>query len=390
MKRIFVIGAGFGDEGKGRVTDTLLRQQSFKDISSTCVVRYSGGPQAAHNVVYEHTNHIYSHFGAGTGLGVSTYWNHHCLVCPETWLNELRKLSDKKLIHNNIKFHVHPDCPIITPWDVQNNQSCLLNTHHGTCGFGINKTKRREEQLYSLTVGDLRFPTVARYKAKAIREWYAYKDETNLSLYTSLDIDVFLEDCANFINNPLVDVTDIQSLPYSHFLYESSQGLLIDEQYGFFPNVTPSKVGYSNSSRVGYVDDELYYVTRAYHTRHGNGPFPCITKDIEKYVEVTHTEHNINNTFQKHFKVGLLNLELLCYGLVRDTRPQFKSINLVVTCMDNMKEFALSYGTELFKFDTKEKFLTFIQKHVEKHTGLNVNILYSSSPHSKFELEKLK
>ena len=72
-----VIGAQFGDEGKGLVVDYLCSQ-----VENPLVVRFSGGAQAGHTVWHKDKTHIFSHFGSGSLRGASTYWSSTCLTDP--------------------------------------------------------------------------------------------------------------------------------------------------------------------------------------------------------------------------------------------------------------------------------------------------------------------
>ena len=92
MKASIVVGLGFGDEGKGKVTDYLCSQYSNDSI----VIRYCGGPQAAHNVVLENgQSHIHSNFGSGTLRGIVSYFSEHCCIYINTLVNEYYVLVEK-------------------------------------------------------------------------------------------------------------------------------------------------------------------------------------------------------------------------------------------------------------------------------------------------------
>jgi adenylosuccinate synthase len=79
-----VLGAGFGDEGKGLVTDWLCRS-----CAKPLVIRFCGGQQAGHTVAANGLRHVFSNFGAGTLRGVPTYFSRFCTIDPVGMINEL-------------------------------------------------------------------------------------------------------------------------------------------------------------------------------------------------------------------------------------------------------------------------------------------------------------
>ena len=148
-----VIGLGFGDEGKGMVTNYL--SSKFVD---TFVVRYSGGPQAGHTVCTKNGfRHIFSNFGSGTLNATSTYWSELCPIDPEAIVREKQVLFEKGF---NPRLYIDNKCPVITPYDRIKNQNSSSDKLNGTCGIGFGATIQREEDHYSLTAKDLFYASV--------------------------------------------------------------------------------------------------------------------------------------------------------------------------------------------------------------------------------------
>ena len=129
-KRIAVIGLGFGDEGKGMVTDYLCSQSR-----NPLVIRFSGGHQAGHTVRRDGISHTFANFGCGTLQGVPTYWSSGCTVDPVGLLNELKLLAyemgDDVF---NVKLYVNNECPVTTPYDMLYNRRREKDMMQGTCG----------------------------------------------------------------------------------------------------------------------------------------------------------------------------------------------------------------------------------------------------------------
>ena len=175
-----VIGLGFGDEGKGLFTDYLCSQ-----VINPLVIRFSGGQQAGHTVVYEGVRHVFSNFGAGTLRGAPSYFAKTCTIDPVGIVNELSVLLDKGVTP---LLFIDSHCPVTTPFDIRYNQA---NNQHGSCGVGVGATFNREEHYYSLTFGDLFYPWVLKTKLEAIKSFYGNEE---------LDLTNFLE-CCELITN---------------------------------------------------------------------------------------------------------------------------------------------------------------------------------------------
>ena len=105
MKNVkVVIGANFGDEGKGLMTDYFAAQS----VGSCLVVLHNGGAQRGHTVVTpEGFRHVFHHFGCGTFAGADTYCAEEFVVNPALFREEYEKLAKHGHIHN---FYINPKC----------------------------------------------------------------------------------------------------------------------------------------------------------------------------------------------------------------------------------------------------------------------------------------
>ena len=90
---------------------------------------------------------------------------------------------------------------------------------------------------------------------------------------------------------------------YHDTIFEGSQGLLLDQHHGFFPNVTRANVGLENVESFTGLNDiyEVYLVTRAYQTRHGNGFMTNENRphNITENIEETNKEHEYQGKFRR-------------------------------------------------------------------------------------------
>lgn len=363
-KSFAVIGLGFGDEGKGVTVNSLC-----KNLPNSLVIRYSGGQQAGHTVTLEDgTSHVFSNFGSGTLKGVPTYWSKYCTFDPVGVMNEYVLLRSKGVF--SPKLYIDKRSPVTTPYDKYHNQNSKEIMNHGTCGVGVGATFQREEKFYSLLAGDLQYPSVVATKLKLIKAYYGNVD---------VDIDNFLIAC-EFINDTFTFVDDVPEY-YSNTIFESSQGLLLDQHIGFFPHVTRSNVGSLNILQMGY-EPELFLVTRAFQTRHGNGPMT--NTDIPNNIKFNPLETNILNKYQGEFKRSLLDLDLLKYGIERDYYiSHSKNKSLVITCLDLVQdEFRYTVGGRIVTHLDQESFVRGISEY------LGIDKVYTiSSPDGTFTLE---
>lgn len=387
----FVIGAGFGDEGKGKVTDFLC-----SELSNPLVIRYSGGQQAGHHVITEDgKDHVFSNFGSGTLRGVPSYWSPYCTCDPEGILNEYKILKDKGVQPN---LFLDPKCPVTTPFDKIYNRELDRRNGHGTVGVGVGATLEREENFYSLLVEDLEFPEILKIKLQHIYYYYLtnsifkegivykYNDEDFESIFER-----FLKCCEELIENVYIERKIPPLKNHGSLIFEGSQGLLLDPNIGFFPHVTRTDVGMKGALKtikrleIGDQYVTTIYVSRAYQTRHGNGPMTN-EKNTSFNIKENPYEQNKTHLYQGEFKKSMLDLDLLQYAILKDGSHRFNKnnfFNTVFTCFDCLEDYKFSYKNKIHEFDTKEKFLN----EISCILNIKGEILYSKSPVSE-KLEK--
>ena len=266
IKSQAVIGCCFGDEGKGKVVSYLCSQS---EIKRPLVIRYCGGHQAGHHVVIDDKcDHVFSNFGSGTLQGVDTYWSEYCTVDPVGIINELIELKSKLI---SPYLYINENCPITTPYEKIANVKADKLSGHGSVGVGVGQTFQREEDHYSLTVSDLFHPKVLRIKLELLRKYYHIENIDYNNIYEE-SIYNFKRSCEKIIDSYYIKITNaINVKMYDNFIFEGGQGLLLDQNFGFFPHVTRSNTGTKNILKMGF-SPEIFLVTRAYLTRHGNGP----------------------------------------------------------------------------------------------------------------------
>ncbi len=338
-KAKIVIGLGFGDEGKGITTDFLCSQHP-----EAMVVRFSGGQQAAHTVVYENEKHVHSSFCSGALRGNFSYFSEHCTIHPSLLYNEQKELEIKR---GNTKLYIHPLAKVTTPFDVWSNRNNAKNLEHGSCGKGIGATMKRNEGPYKLYAIDLIGPkSLFIEKLKNIANYYGIIDNQELKD----DVAYFLES-VNAVDWRIKDYSFLKQ--YETIIFEGSQGVLLDMNHGVFPNVTYANTTAKNAieicKQLQIEDIETFYVSRSYVTRHGNG---WMLEEEELTLKNNEEETCVYNEYQKHLRFGKLNVELLLHAKNIDQiyNRSIKS-NIVITCLDQL-ENSIAFNTLKIEFNT--------------------------------------
>jgi adenylosuccinate synthase len=176
-----VIGANFGDEGKGVLTDYFAAQAP----ATSLIVRFNGGAQAGHTVVTpEGQRHVFGHIGAGSLCGAATFLSHYFVCNSLLFLREYEALGRLGLTPT---VWVDPRAPVTTPYDILINQ-LLENARgaarHGSCGVGFGETWERTLSTdFALTVADLTDRSRLLRRLMAIRRDYVPQRLARLGLH---------------------------------------------------------------------------------------------------------------------------------------------------------------------------------------------------------------
>lgn len=288
MRARAVIGANFGDEGKGLVTDYLCASEG-----AGAVVRFNGGAQAGHTVVTpEGKRHVFHHFGAGTFCGVPTFLSQFFVCNPLAALyeaNQLLELGVKPVLY------AHPNCIVSTFADMMINQlmeNARGDKRHGSVGFGVNETILRSDiPELRITMSDLWNGASLEDRLKAICTKYAEFRSGKPILEADAMITHFIQECSRFADA----VHPLGIAQCEDPIFEGAQGLLLDQNNKeFFPHLTHSNTGMANvrvlCEQAGIKHIEPYYVSRTYLTRHGAGRLPG-ENPVMTFFDDTNTEH---------------------------------------------------------------------------------------------------
>ena len=317
-----IIGANYGDEGKGLATDFFGAQAagSFGTIN----VLTNGGPQRGHTVeLADGRRHVFKHFGAASFRGAASYFAEQFIVNP---MEFMREYDDLRAVHAAPETYMNPRCRFSTPWDMLTNQLFLeKNGLHNSCGFGIWETVLRYQKGFGISFGA--FAAMDREERiaylRGLRDGYFADRIRGLDTQDFFSRDELLcrfeQDFASMLLLcPLRD--DGYLRHYQTLLFENAQGLLLD---GNSPDgqefSTPSTTG---SGRVTEAverifrgaDVEIIYVTRSYLTRHGDGPMESEITARDLRADATNTE----NRFQGNLRYGMMDVDLLAERVRKD------------------------------------------------------------------------
>ena len=291
-----VIGANFGDEGKGLITDYFANTGDH-DI----VVRYNGGAQAGHTVHTGDLRHVFHHFGSGTLVGLPTLLGPHFIHNPIMFRKEREELILKNVMPP--KVYAYSDSIITTPWHMNRNQDSTDAQWHGTCGMGVFETMKANQFGTSLTVKDVldlagSDGTELEGYLLALADFLMPDDN-----WAEAEVHHFMIDLGYFAGS----ITIADGLQWNHPLFEGAQGLLLSQDNVWdMPHLTPSYCGLRNVRELcydfGITLNEAWYVSRTYMTRHGHGP-------LEGHDDTLHykDDTNVFNPWQRDLRFAPLD-----------------------------------------------------------------------------------
>jgi adenylosuccinate synthase len=343
-----VIGAGFGDEGKGLITDAVAHAFG----PATLVVRTNGGAQAGHTVARpDGTRHVFHHVASGALAGAATHLSRFFVHHPMLLASEVRALWRLSACTS---ISADPRGYVTTPWDMIVNQiaeEARGNGRHGSCGYGFGETVGRcEETPYRITLADLACAHLPD-RLLAIRDEWAparlrtlgidsISPENQALLRSDAVLNHYLDDIAEFLS--LVRIAPDASIgDAAALVFEGAQGLMLDQHHGAFPFVTRSSTGLPNmralAAEAGIDRIDAIYVTRCYMTRHGRGPMPNEGDISRQFTIVDPT--NKPNPWQESLRFGHLDLDVLGGAISKDLIAAHMGTphvvpHLAVTCLD--------------------------------------------------------
>jgi adenylosuccinate synthase len=416
-----IVGAQWGDEGKGKIVDLLSKDCDI-------VARYQGGANAGHTIVIDNKQYILHLIPSGIlNDGVKCVIGNGVVIDPVALIEEIKMLETHGIDVKGRLFISHK-AHLIMPYHKMLDIVREKATHTegkaiGTTGRGIGPAYIDKYKRTGIRIVDLLdkegFEEKLRYNIKEqnniLNKIYGHSEldvDEIVEKYIAFDevVDPFITDTATLINNSIKDGKNI--------LAEGAQGALLDVDHGTYPFVTssnPTSGGASTGLGIPPTSiDKITGIVKAYCTRVGNGPFPSeLTGEKGEYLRKKGAEFGA--TTGRPRRCGWLDLVALRYSVMINGISEIALTKLDVldeideirVCTEyksggkTLKTFPVDgrtldsleceYSTlpgwqsslaGIDKFDDLPVNAKIYIKYIEEFTGANVNIV-STSPDRK-------
>ncbi len=297
--KVVIIGAQWGDEGKGKIVDYLAEDAKY-------VVRYAGGPNAGHTIVVDGKQYalhqvpsgiLYSDKKVFLGAGM--------VIDPEKLFNELKMLKDNGIDWEGRVF-ISDRAHLILPRyrQMDKERDAARKRPIGTTGSGIGIAYSEKSQRDGLRLADLDWAEkMAEFEGEDLEYLNRYKDQL-----ISMRVDL---------------TAKMWELRNEKILFEGAQGAMLDIDSGTYPYVSSGAscaAGAATGCGIGPHDlDKILGVFKAYETRVGNGAMPSEFNDSDaqeselcRYVRDTGREYGV--TTGRARRCGYLDLVALRYA----------------------------------------------------------------------------
>jgi adenylosuccinate synthase len=273
MPGTIVIGAQWGDEGKGKVVDVLAARSRY-------VVRYAGGANAGHTIIVGGKKYVLHLIPSGIlSPGCTSVIGNGCVVALEALTEEIETLeAEGHTIGSNLQ--LSEGAHVVTPYHRLADK--LSGGAIGTTGRGIGPAYVDKARRAGLRLADLRDGTYA----PIIEAQAAYYSKVLPALYEGVVVPTAAEVLASIealrprllphITDPIPDLNEALRRG-ENVLFEGAQGVMLDIDHGTYPFVTSSNTTIGGAMTGSGVFVEFAHrvaVIKAYSTRVGNGPFP--------------------------------------------------------------------------------------------------------------------
>jgi adenylosuccinate synthase len=281
---VVVVGAQWGDEGKGKVVDLLTERV-------VAVARFQGGHNAGHTLVIDGVKTVLSLIPSGVlREGVRCFIGNGVVVSPEALLSEADMLAARGVpVFERLR--VSGQCPLVLPSHASIDRArerASGDRKIGTTGRGVGPAYEDKIARRAVRVADLADPRHFESRLMELLDWHNFLLEKRYG-EPAVDPRRALADClaqGERIRPLVADVTaELKALRVlgASVLFEGAQGTMLDIDHGTFPFVTSSNTaaGYAPvGTGLGPRDiDDVLGIVKAYTTRVGAGPFPTELDD---------------------------------------------------------------------------------------------------------------
>lgn len=395
-KSFIVTGSLFGDEGKGSVSDYLA---SIHDIHEN--VRFNGGSQASHTVVVNNKKHKFSQLGSTMLNDSKTYLSDNTIVNPFNIVTEAKRLSEitnmsvEEIID---RVYLSKQASLVTPYHSLINKLRELyqkDNNFGSVGTGVSEVNR----LKNSTGIDIKIDDFinGNYEHK-LHELFDYTKDYLKMVRPSINEDLFEELISekdlyylthdrnrdyiircyrNLFDSNLFHLVDgiDEFHTGGNVLFEGSQGLLIDKDYGIKPNTTmldtTNKYGVklsqdinSNPVRVGCLS--------SLNSRHGKG---LLTTHDDYLDSIIHDENQMPSYFQGVPRYGWIDCVLIRYSNMVNPNDYY-----IMSHLDRLSNLDVLKICNSYEYDglITDEFNELFEYYIENGKVIIINIKKNS------------
>ncbi len=321
MSGIVVVGAQWGDEGKGKIVDVFAAKADM-------VVRYQGGANAGHTLVVDGQKTVLHLIPSGILHAEKT-----CVIAPGVVLdveglnNEIKKLKESGYLQNPKQLLISDSCTLILPYHKALDaarEKALSDQKIGTTGKGIGPAYEDRAARRALVFGDLFDRDTLRKKLELglseknalLEKVYGEKTFSIDELMSSLE--KLAEELAPYRGKDVSALVYKQLRTNRRVLFEGAQGTLLDILHRTYPYVTSSAtIAGSACTGTGIgptAISQVLGIFKAYTTRVGSGPFPTELHD-ETGARIQKEGHEFGSTTGRPRRCGWLDLVALKYAI---------------------------------------------------------------------------
>ena len=286
MANVTVIGAQWGDEGKGKIVDWLASR-------ADAVVRFQGGHNAGHTLVVDGTTYKISLVPSGIVTGTLSLIGNGVVLDPWALKSEIEKLEGQGVSVTPDNFAVADNCPLILPLhrDLDGLREAAAGSGKiGTTGRGIGPAYEDKVARRAIRMQDLLHRERFAAKLGEVLDYHNYVLKHYFK-WETVDFHKTLDQTMELAEKIKPMIGDVPRKLYEankrgeNLLFEGAQGTLLDIDNGTYPFVTSSNCtagGACTGSGMG--PSSMHYIlgiTKAYTTRVGSGPFPTELFDAD-------------------------------------------------------------------------------------------------------------
>lgn len=307
MKNVVVVGTQWGDEGKGKITDFLAKKADV-------VVRYQGGNNAGHTVVFDGKKYALHLLPSGIlNPKIINVMANGMVINPKAFYEELKNIENEFTLYVSDRAHI--TFPFHIALDKENETKDAIGTTHK----GIGPTYTEKAARKGIRVGAF----VGSDSKHIIKEEIKrHNDILALHGIAKIDVEKVTDEYVAYANFLKPYVTDTSAVINAHIhdkrvLFEGAQGVMLCLDHGTYPYVTSSSPTAAsvplNTGVAPWFIKGAVGVTKAYTTRVGSGPFPSeMFDDVGQDIRTRGNEYG--TTTGRPRRIGWLDTVVINYA----------------------------------------------------------------------------